>query len=81
MNAARPFIRLPLELNVCRHGKPLRTLTTHPSVGRWLVWGHYDCEDCDVEVLHHSADRCGEAFVADRSLPISLSDDALPPQF
>jgi hypothetical protein len=74
-----PPIRLPNELDVCRHGRELRRLTTQESLGRWLVWGHYACGECSVVVLDHYEAMPGEARVAGRRMPIQFVSGASTP--
>jgi len=76
---ARP-LHLPMEANVCRHGKELRRLTTYESVGSWLIWGHYACPECPIEVLHHSDLQLSQVTVGGRTMEVHPRDVAPPIQ-
>jgi hypothetical protein len=71
-------ITLPQDLNSCRHGKELRQLTTKPSLGRWFVWGHYACSECQILILDHFEAMPGEAQVGARRMIVQPLSDASP---
>ena len=64
------IVSIPHELNFCRHGQEVRRLTTHESLGRWIVWGHYACSHCRTMVFDHFEERPREALIAGRRLPV-----------
>ena len=71
-----PTVTLPPELSSCRHGLDLCHLTTHKSLGRWLLWGHYACSECRTVILAHFQDPPTDAVIEGRLLPIHARHDS-----
>jgi hypothetical protein len=68
-------IVLPPELISCRHGMEIRHVTTHKSLSRWLLWGHYACPDCRTMILDHFTSPPMEVIIAGRLLLVHARHD------
>ena len=71
-----PTVTLAPELCSCRHGFELCHLTTHKSLGRWLLWGHYACGQCRTVILAHFPDPPTEAVIEGRLVPVHARYDS-----
>jgi hypothetical protein len=64
-------VELPRALRFCRHGRDVERVTAGQSLGGWLIWGHYGCDQCERVAFHYMKDRPDEVIVGTQRLPIA----------